>query len=129
MLTKEKKDIKNLKALKGYYKISRHYRWALGQVFDEMGYQYALIVEGTALYSVLFVGHELHDWLLQMTWRWLRTSFPISQHFVGCWRRTRVYGVCQPGMIMENQTMLTSKAMVRWQWIHAYCSNDLSPIP
>lgn len=45
VLTKEKKDIKNLKALKGYYKISRHYRWALGQVFDEMSYQYALIVE------------------------------------------------------------------------------------
>jgi alpha-1,3-mannosyl-glycoprotein beta-1,2-N-acetylglucosaminyltransferase len=46
VLTKDKKDIKNLKALKGYYKISRHYRWALGQVFDDMGYQYVLIVEG-----------------------------------------------------------------------------------
>jgi alpha-1,3-mannosyl-glycoprotein beta-1,2-N-acetylglucosaminyltransferase len=45
VLTKEKKDIKNMKALKGYYKISRHYRWALGQVFDEMGYNYVLIVE------------------------------------------------------------------------------------
>ena len=46
ILTPEKRDIKNSQALKGYYKISRHYKWALGQVFDEMNYQYVLIVEG-----------------------------------------------------------------------------------
>ena len=46
VIPKEKRDIKNLNSLKGYYKISRHYKWALGQVFDEMNYQYALIVEG-----------------------------------------------------------------------------------
>ena len=40
-----------MKALRGYYKISRHYRWALSQVFDEMDYQYVLIVEGEAKYS------------------------------------------------------------------------------
>lgn len=39
------KKMKNTKALKGYYKISRHYKWALGQVFDQMSYQYAIIVE------------------------------------------------------------------------------------
>ena len=36
----------NVRSLKGYYKISRHYKWALTQVFDEMNYQYAVIVEG-----------------------------------------------------------------------------------
>lgn len=54
VLTKEKKDIKNLKALKGYYKISRHYRWALGQVFDEMGYSYVLIVEGKSRCAIYY---------------------------------------------------------------------------
>ena len=30
----------------GYYKISRHYKWALTQIFDEMKYEYVIIVEG-----------------------------------------------------------------------------------
>ena len=29
----------------GYYKISRHYKWALGQIFDQMGYDSAIVVE------------------------------------------------------------------------------------
>ncbi|MBN3299896.1 MGAT1 acetylglucosaminyltransferase, partial [Amia calva] len=29
----------------GYYKIARHYRWALGQVFNTLGYSAAVIVE------------------------------------------------------------------------------------
>lgn len=29
----------------GYYKLSRHYKWALGQVFDVMGFDAAVIVE------------------------------------------------------------------------------------
>lgn len=35
----------NMHQFMGYYKISRHYRWALGQVFDKMGYDSVLIVE------------------------------------------------------------------------------------
>lgn len=34
------------KNLIGYYKIARHYKWALGQVFDEMKYEVAIIMEG-----------------------------------------------------------------------------------
>ena len=30
----------------GYYKISRHYKWALSQVFDVYGYKLAIIIEG-----------------------------------------------------------------------------------
>lgn len=41
-----KKTLKNSSALKGYMKISRHYKWALSQIFDEMKYAYAIIVEG-----------------------------------------------------------------------------------
>ena len=35
----------NMRSMMGYYKISRHYRWALGQAFDSMGYDTVLIVE------------------------------------------------------------------------------------
>ena len=33
----------------GYYKIARHFKWALGQVFEEMNHEYAIIVEGMAM--------------------------------------------------------------------------------
>ncbi len=47
ILTSErKKTVKNSSALKGYLKISRHYKWALSQVFEELNYAYAIIVEG-----------------------------------------------------------------------------------
>lgn len=35
----------NMHSMMGYYKISRHYKWALGQAFDHMGYDTVLIVE------------------------------------------------------------------------------------
>ena len=30
----------------GYYKISRHYKWALNQVFHKLNYDAVIIVEG-----------------------------------------------------------------------------------
>lgn len=35
----------NMRSMMGYYKISRHYKWALGQAFDHLGYDTVLIVE------------------------------------------------------------------------------------
>ena len=35
----------NMRSMMGYYKISRHYKWALGQAFDRLGYDTVLIVE------------------------------------------------------------------------------------
>ena len=35
------------KKFEGYYKISRHYKFALNQVFKTMDYKYVIIVEGT----------------------------------------------------------------------------------
>ena len=35
----------NMQQFMGYYKISRHYKWALGQMFDQLGYDSVLIVE------------------------------------------------------------------------------------
>lgn len=35
----------NVRSMMGYYKISRHYKWALGQAFDTLGYDTVLIVE------------------------------------------------------------------------------------
>lgn len=37
---------KKEKKLEGYFKISRHYKWALGQVFDTMQYETVIIMEG-----------------------------------------------------------------------------------
>ena len=37
---------KKEKKFLGYYKISRHYKWALGQIFHEMNYDAVVIVEG-----------------------------------------------------------------------------------
>ena len=35
----------NMQSMMGYYKISRHYKWALGQAFDILGYDTVIIVE------------------------------------------------------------------------------------
>lgn len=35
------------KKFRGYFKIARHYKWALNQVFLKLGYSTAIIVEGT----------------------------------------------------------------------------------
>lgn len=35
------------KKFKGYFKIARHYGWALNQVFFELGYETAIVVEGS----------------------------------------------------------------------------------
>ena len=32
-------------SMMGYYKISRHYKWALGQAFDHLSYDTIIIVE------------------------------------------------------------------------------------
>lgn len=34
------------KKFRGYFKIARHYKWALNQVFVNLGYSTAIIVEG-----------------------------------------------------------------------------------
>lgn len=39
------RKMKNKVAEVGYYKIARHFKWALGQVFEEMNHEYAIIVE------------------------------------------------------------------------------------
>ena len=35
------------KKFEGYYKIARHYKWALNQVFHQFKYDAVIIVEGT----------------------------------------------------------------------------------
>ncbi len=39
------------KKFKGYFKIARHYGWALGQIFDTLGYEQAIIVEDDLEFS------------------------------------------------------------------------------
>ena len=47
-LPRTDRKIKNKKTEIGYLKISRHYKWALSQVFEEMNYEYVIVVEGTS---------------------------------------------------------------------------------
>jgi alpha-1,3-mannosyl-glycoprotein beta-1,2-N-acetylglucosaminyltransferase len=37
-----------LKKFVGYYKIARHYGWALNQTFNEYKYKYAILTEGAS---------------------------------------------------------------------------------
>ena len=34
--------------MEGYFKISRHYKWAFGQVFDVMKYKAVIVMEGNS---------------------------------------------------------------------------------
>ena len=47
-LPRTERKIKNRKSEIGYLKISRHYKWALSQAFEEMNYDYVIVVEGTS---------------------------------------------------------------------------------
>ena len=40
------RNMRNRKAEDGYFKISRHFKWALTQAFDVMNYENVIIVEG-----------------------------------------------------------------------------------
>lgn len=42
------------KKFRGYFKIARHYKWALNQVFVKLGYSTAIIVEGI-INSYIFI--------------------------------------------------------------------------
>jgi alpha-1,3-mannosyl-glycoprotein beta-1,2-N-acetylglucosaminyltransferase len=37
----------------GYYKIARHYKWALTQIFDIYSYKAAIIIEGIRSFMTL----------------------------------------------------------------------------
>ena len=61
----------NMRQFQGYYKISRHYKWALGQVFDHMGYERAVVVEDdldvgrckTLVYIIIWLHKNIHKYL------------------------------------------------------------------
>ena len=40
------------KKFEGYYKLARHYRWGLNQIFRKFNYSAAIIVEGGSLFPV-----------------------------------------------------------------------------
>ena len=43
------RNMRNRKAEDGYFRISRHFKWALTQTFDVMNYENVIIVEGEYL--------------------------------------------------------------------------------
>jgi alpha-1,3-mannosyl-glycoprotein beta-1,2-N-acetylglucosaminyltransferase len=43
------------KKFKGYYKIARHYKWAIDQIFHKFNYTAVIIVEGNVSFrSILY---------------------------------------------------------------------------
>lgn len=50
----------NMKQFAGYYKIARHFKWALTQMFEKMGYNTVLIVEDDLDIGNFLVGSCLH---------------------------------------------------------------------
>ncbi len=74
----------------GYYKISRHFKWALSQVFDELGYDHVIIVEGKCVgigqrEVLIFTHYTLDDIIVapdfymyfSALWRLLNTDSSI----------------------------------------------------
>ena len=53
----------NMQNLKGYYKISRHFKWALSQVFDVMGYKTVIVVEDD-----LIVASDFFEYFTATRW-------------------------------------------------------------
>ncbi|CAH1252079.1 MGAT1 [Branchiostoma lanceolatum] len=62
----------NHKRLQGYYKISRHYKWALNQVFNNLGYGSVLIVEDD-----LDIAPDFFDYFL--------STLPVLQQDSSLW--------------------------------------------
>ena len=63
----------NMLSMMGYYKISRHYKWALGQAFDHLSYDTVIVVEDD-LDIGKFCKHHFVS-LQSMHIFWLRESF------------------------------------------------------
>ncbi|CAF94693.1 unnamed protein product [Tetraodon nigroviridis] len=86
----------------GYYKIARHYRWALNQVFGVLAYATVVIVEDD-----LEVGAQprpltrpcLPLTALSCSPRWPQTSLSISGPCTRCCARTPACGASPPGTI------------------------------
>lgn len=86
----------------GYYKISRHYRWALNQVFRRLSHSAVVIVEDDLEVSRgrwrwgRVLAASVYSFVLPCC-RWRRTSSSISEPRCRCCSRTRRCGACRPG--------------------------------
>lgn len=128
MIPLKQRNIKNRKAEIGYYKIARHYKWALSQVFDEMNYQYVIVVEGTLYPPIVSLREgngkyvEQSPTSSQMIWTSHLTSIPTFLLCVFFSIRTPWCGASQLGMTTARMGILTSSTMVRL--VYGSESND-----
>lgn len=88
----------------GYYKIARHYRWALNQVFNTFGYSTVVVVEDDLevrplTFFSLFatVCWQTLTLLLSLRCRWRRTFSNISELCIRSCALTPPCGVCLRG--------------------------------
>lgn len=60
----QERKIKNKVAEVGYYKIARHFKWALTQVFEEMNHEYVIVVEDDLIIAPDFYMYFAATWPL-----------------------------------------------------------------
>lgn len=94
------------KKFRGYYKISRHYNWALNTTF-KYGYDFVIIVEGGALCNAL----ELLNIYLSLCFQMISISRPTftntSSERSRCCELTRRSGASRLGTTTARKASLT----------------------
>lgn len=83
--------------MEGYYKISRHYKWALTQIFDLYGFRLAIIIEGKRMAR----GHFNNFFII------------IIRRFGGCTGLFLLHGRCCPSPFIGPK--LAMCVCLEWQ--------------
>lgn len=98
------------KKFKGYYKISRHYNWALDTTF-KYGYDFVIIVEGKSWLSES-CRQSLNDPLLQMISTSLQTSTNTSSAPSRCFATTSLSTASRHGMTTARRDSSMSRRRI-----------------
>lgn len=94
------------KKFRGYYKISRHYKWGLSELFS-YGYDFVIIVEGIVVALVAHIYESLnvnfYFFLSQMTLISRLISLNISPELFRFYVPIKHFGVFRRGTTMGNK--------------------------
>ena len=81
------------KKFKGYFKIARHYGWALNKTFVDMAFDQVCCILLQLNISWVKIKYLNVRWLsLRMIWRFRQTSLSISLQLCPSWNRTNLCG-------------------------------------
>lgn len=108
------------KKFKGYYKISRHYNWALNTTF-KYGYDFVIIVEGerVLICNTSCITNFTIIFPLQTISISRQISMNISSEHSRCCELIKRSGAYQRGMIMARRVSLTMSRLI-------FCTDPIS---